>query len=214
MIKDYEHLRRVVEETSFWLEFCNLVSEKLGITILSVIYIGTRHLAEIGEKQFQSEDFALRMPKGEAWAQVAKSLGTHPIPISLHDLPKAIQDGQIDGIDSPLPAIKAYNLEKIKRLVLTSHLVDCILMVKSNKTILQPEEEAALFIASKKHSVSMTFIGGRRKQVFFLNMPKLIASWNRTIVNWKGKLIPITESIFSFLRNSKVGLKRSSDFKG
>ncbi len=110
----------------------------------------TRHLAEIGEKQFQSEDFALRMPKGEAWAQVAKSLGTHPIPISLHDLPKAIQDGQIDGIDSPLPAIKAYNLEKIKRLVLTSHLVDCILMVKSNKTILQPEEEAALFIASKE----------------------------------------------------------------
>jgi len=149
LIKDYEHLRRVVEISTFWPEFCSLVSEKLGITILSVIYIGTRHLAEIGEKQFQNEDFALRMPKGEAWAQVAKSLGTNPIPISLHDLPKAIQEGQIDGIDSPLPALKAYNLE-IKRLVLTSHLVDFILMVKSNKTTLQSEEESALCIASEE----------------------------------------------------------------
>ena len=149
LIKDYEHLRRVVEISTFWPKFCGLVSEKLGITILSVIYIGTRHLAEIGEKQFEGKYFALRMPKGEAWAHVAKSLGTNPIPISLHDLPKAIQEGQIDGIDSPLPALKAYNLE-IKRLVLTAHLVDCILIVKSNKTILQPKEESALSIASEE----------------------------------------------------------------
>jgi tripartite ATP-independent transporter DctP family solute receptor len=105
------------------------VEDKLGVKLLSVMYLGRRQLNLRGEKEVRKpEDLAgvkLRMPNTEAWLFLGSALGANPLPLAFTEVYTALQTGAIDGQDNPLPTNKDSKFfEVTKQIVLTSHLVD------------------------------------------------------------------------------------------
>jgi TRAP-type C4-dicarboxylate transport system substrate-binding protein len=105
------------------------VEETLGIKLLSVMYLGRRHLNLRTEgKVMTPADLAgvnLRMPGTDAWQFLGKALGANPLPMAFTEVYTALQTGAIDGQDNPLPTDKDSKFYEVtKQIVLTSHLVD------------------------------------------------------------------------------------------
>lgn len=115
------------------------VSAKMGVTILSVGYLGTRQLNLREDKKINvPADLAgtkLRMPGSKAWQFLGSALGANPTPMAFNEVYLALKTGAVDGQDNPLPTDqKAKFYEVTKQIVLTSHLVDGIFLSIANKT--------------------------------------------------------------------------------
>ena len=106
--------------------------EELGVKLLSVMYLGRRH---VNLRQTREEldvqtpaDLAgvnLRMPGTDAWQFLGNALGASATPLSFSEVYTALSTGAVDGQDNPLPTVvdkKFY--EVTKQIALTSHLVD------------------------------------------------------------------------------------------
>ena len=105
------------------------VEENLGVKLLSVMYLGRRHLnLRTEDKVMTPADLAgvnLRMPGTDAWQFLGKALGANPLPMAFTEVYTALQTGAIDGQDNPLPTDKDSKFYEVtKQIVLTSHLVD------------------------------------------------------------------------------------------
>lgn len=112
--------------------FKQKVEDELGVKLLSVMYLGRRH---VNLRQTKDElavmtpaDLAgvnLRMPGTDAWQFLGKALGANPTPMSFTEVYTALQTGSVDGQDNPLPTVvDAKFYEVTNQIVLTSHLVD------------------------------------------------------------------------------------------
>ncbi|MEM1400241.1 MAG: TRAP transporter substrate-binding protein DctP [Pseudomonadota bacterium] len=112
--------------------FKQKVEDELGIKLLSVMYLGRRH---VNLRQCQDEvnvqtpaDLAginLRMPGTDAWQFLGKALGANPTPMAFTEVYTALQTGSVDGQDNPLPTVvDAKFFEVTCQIALTSHLVD------------------------------------------------------------------------------------------
>lgn len=112
--------------------FKRKVEDELGVKLLSVMYLGRRH---VNLRQGKDEltvttpaDLAgvnLRMPGTDAWQFLGKALGASPTPMAFTEVYTALQTGAVDGQDNPLPTVvDAKFYEVTKQIVLTSHLVD------------------------------------------------------------------------------------------
>lgn len=106
-----------------------MVEDKLGVKLLSVMYLGRRHVNIRGDKKIMTPaDLAgiqLRMPGTDAWQFLGKALGADPTPMAFTEVYTALQTGAVDGQDNPLPTVKdAKFYEVTDQIVLTSHLVD------------------------------------------------------------------------------------------
>ena len=108
------------------------VEEELGVKLLSVMYLGRRH---VNLRQSRDElevttpaDLAgvnLRMPGTDAWQFLGRALGANPTPMAFTEIYTALQTGSVDGQDNPLPTVvDARFYEVTKQIALTSHLVD------------------------------------------------------------------------------------------
>ena len=106
--------------------------EELGVKLLSVMYLGRRH---VNLRQTREEldvqtpaDLAgvnLRMPGTDAWRFLGNALGASATPLAFSEVYTALSTGAVDGQDNPLPTVvdkKFY--EVTKQIALTSHLVD------------------------------------------------------------------------------------------
>ncbi len=106
--------------------------EELGVKLLSVMYLGRRH---VNLRQSREEldvqtpaDLAgvnLRMPGTDAWQFLGNALGASATPLAFSEVYTALSTGAVDGQDNPLPTVvdkKFY--EVTKQIALTSHLVD------------------------------------------------------------------------------------------
>jgi tripartite ATP-independent transporter DctP family solute receptor len=105
------------------------VEDKLGVKLLSVMYLGRRQINLRGDKEIRTpEDLAgvkLRMPGTEAWLFLGTALGANPLPLAFTEVYTALQTGAIDGQDNPLPTNRDSKFYEVtKQIVLTSHLVD------------------------------------------------------------------------------------------
>jgi len=105
------------------------VEDELGVKLLSVMYLGRRHVNIRGDKKIMTPaDLAgvqLRMPGTDAWQFLGKALGADPTPMAFTEVYTALQTGAVDGQDNPLPTVKdAKFYEVTDQIVLTSHLVD------------------------------------------------------------------------------------------
>jgi TRAP-type C4-dicarboxylate transport system substrate-binding protein len=122
--------------------FKKKVEDELGVKLLSVMYLGRRH---VNLKKTKDEltvmtpaDLAgvnLRMPGTDAWMFLGKALGASPTPVAFAELYTALQTGAVDGQDNPMPTVvdkKFY--EVTKQIVLKSHLVDLNYIAFSKKT--------------------------------------------------------------------------------
>ncbi len=122
--------------------FKKKVEDELGVKLLSVMYLGKRHVNlrfSRDEKNIQTPaDLAgvnLRMPGTDAWQFLGKALGASPTPRAFTEVYTALSTGAVDGQDNPLPTVvdkKFY--EVTKQIALTSHLVDLNYIAFSKET--------------------------------------------------------------------------------
>jgi TRAP-type C4-dicarboxylate transport system substrate-binding protein len=164
--RDAEHQKRVFAADLF-KPFKQMTEDKLGVKLLSVMYLGRRQLNLRTDKRINTpEDLAgvkLRMPGADAWMFLGRALGANPTPVAFTEIYTALQTGAVDGQDNPLPTVRdAKFFEVTKQVVLTSHLVDLNYLTISKKVFdrLTPQQQAALQKAADDASES-----GRQKQL-------------------------------------------------
>ena len=127
LFRDANHLNR------FWssalgAEFKKQAEEQVKIKILGPTFFGTRQLGLKASKKINTPaDLAgikLRMPAGDAWQLLGRSLGANPTPMAYAEVYTGLQTGSIDGQDNPLPNVQNMKFyEVMSQIVLTSHLV-------------------------------------------------------------------------------------------
>ena len=102
--------------------------DQLKIKILGPTFFGTRQVGLKPKKKVSTPaDLAgikLRMPPGDAWQLLGRSLGANPTPMAYAETYTGLQTGAIDGQDNPLPNVQNMKFyEVMSQIVLTSHLV-------------------------------------------------------------------------------------------
>src|ERR1041384_2321506 len=55
----------------------------------------------------------LRMPPGDAWQLLGRSLGANPTPMAYAETYTGLQTGAIDGQDNPLPNVQAMKFYEV-----------------------------------------------------------------------------------------------------
>jgi TRAP-type C4-dicarboxylate transport system substrate-binding protein len=109
-------------------EMKQAAEEQLKVKILAPTFFGTRQVGLKGKKKISTPaDLAgvkLRMPPGDAWQLLGRSLGANPTPMAYAETYTGLQTGAIDGQDNPLPNVQNMKFyEVMQQIVLTSHLV-------------------------------------------------------------------------------------------
>jgi len=138
LFRDANHLG------SFWAselgaQFKKQAEDQVKIKILGPTFFGTRQVGLKPKKKISTPaDMAgvkLRMPPGDAWQLLGRSLGANPTPMAFAETYTGLQTGAIDGQDNPLPNVQNMKFyEVMSQIVLTSHLVGFDLLSVNMKT--------------------------------------------------------------------------------
>jgi TRAP-type C4-dicarboxylate transport system substrate-binding protein len=138
LFRDGEHLAK------FWsgslgARFKQQAADEVKIKILGPTFFGTRQVGLKPNKRINTPaDLAgvkLRMPPGDAWQLLGRSLGANPTPMAYAEVYTGLQTGAIDGQDNPLPNVQNMKFyEVMSQIVLTSHLVGYDLLAVNLKT--------------------------------------------------------------------------------
>ncbi len=162
LMRDPEHQRKVFEG-DIGKEMYQLVEDKLGVKLLSVMYFGTRQLNLRGDMVIKTpEDMAginLRMPGTDAWQFLGRALGANPTPMAFTEVYTGLQTGAIDGQDNPLPTDKDKKFYEVTdQIVLTGHLVDMNFLAFSKKVWdgLSADQQATVMKAAQDASAAIT----------------------------------------------------------
>ena len=129
--QDAAHQVRVFND-SLMEPFKKTAEEELGVKLLSVMYLGKRHVNlrfTRDEVDVQTPaDLAgvnLRMPGTDAWQFLGAALGASPTPLAFSEVYTSLSTGAVDGQDNPLPTVVDQKFYEVtKQIALTSHLVD------------------------------------------------------------------------------------------
>ena len=103
------------------------------------MFFGTRQVGlKVKKKITTPADMAgikLRMPPGDAWQLLGRSIGANPTPMAYAETYTGLQTGAIDGQDNPLPNVQNMKFyEVMSQIVLTSHLVGYDVLSMSQKS--------------------------------------------------------------------------------
>jgi len=138
LFRDANHL------SAFWssdlgAQFKKQAEEQVKIKILGPTFFGTRQVGLKPNKKINTPaDLAgvkLRMPPGDAWQLLGRSLGANPTPMAYAEVYTGLQTGAIDGQDNPLPNVQNMKFyEVMSQIVMTSHLVGYDLLAVNLKT--------------------------------------------------------------------------------
>ncbi|MDD2925143.1 sialic acid TRAP transporter substrate-binding protein SiaP [Rhodoferax sp.] len=120
-------------------ELFKTVSEKMDVTPLATVYLGTRQVnlreAKAVKTPADLKGVKLRMPGSKEWLFLGNALGATATPLAFGEVYLGLKTGTIDGQDNPLPSVRAAKFYEVtKQIVLTSHLVDGIFIAISNKS--------------------------------------------------------------------------------
>ena len=137
IVRDPAHQQKVFNGP-IGTELFKAVSEKMEVTPLSTVYLGTRqiNLREVRNVKTPADlkGVKLRMPGSKEWLFLGEALGATPTPLAFGEVYLGLKTGTIDGQDNPLPSVRAAKFYEVtKQIVLTSHLVDGIFIAISNK---------------------------------------------------------------------------------
>ncbi|HVW54324.1 MAG TPA: TRAP transporter substrate-binding protein DctP [Rhizobiaceae bacterium] len=137
VFRDTDHLKKFFA-SEMGEDLKKQTEEKLGVRVLGPTYFGVRQVGLKPDKKITTPaDMAgikLRMPGGEAWQFLGKSLGANPVAMDYAEVYTGLQTGAIDGQDNPLPNV--YNMkfyEVMSQIVLTSHLIGFDVLSVSSK---------------------------------------------------------------------------------
>jgi TRAP-type transport system periplasmic protein len=140
-----------------------MMEDQMGIKVLSVPYIGTRHLNLKPTKKIMTPaDMAgikLRMPPGEAWQFVGTALGANPTPVAYTEVYTSLQTGAIDAQENPVGAHRSMKFYEVtKQTILTGHLIANNLFAISLKkwNSLTPAQQISLQAAANRTANAIT----------------------------------------------------------
>ena len=138
LFRDPEHLTRFFA-SDLGTQMKKMVEDQLKVKILGPTFFGTRHVGLKTKKKVNvPADLAgvkLRMPPGDTWQMLGRSIGANPTPMAYAETYTGLQTGAIDGQDNPLPNIQNMKFyEVMSQIVLTSHLVAFDLLTVNMKT--------------------------------------------------------------------------------
>ena len=137
IVRDPDHQQKIFSGP-IGAEMFKAVSEKMDVTPLSTVYLGTRqvNLREVRNVRTPADlkGVKLRMPGSKEWLFLGEALGATPTPLAFGEVYLGLKTGTIDGQDNPLPSVRAAKFYEVtKQIVMTSHLVDGIFIAISNK---------------------------------------------------------------------------------
>lgn len=137
IVRDPDHQQKVFNGP-IGTEMFKTVSEKMDVTPLSTVYLGTRQVnlreARNVKTPADLKGVKLRMPGSKEWLFLGEALGATATPLAFGEVYLGLKTGTIDGQDNPLPSVRAAKFYEVtKQIVLTSHLVDGIFIAISNK---------------------------------------------------------------------------------
>jgi TRAP-type C4-dicarboxylate transport system substrate-binding protein len=165
--------------------------DQLKIKILGPTFYGTRQVGLKSKKKISTPaDLAgvkLRMPPGDAWQLLGRSLGANPTPMAYAETYTGLQTGAIDGQDNPLPNVQNMKFyEVMSQIVLTSHLVafDVLCMSLKAWNAMPPAKQRSFQVAVdkaldwsvKEHlKREAELVDGFKKQGLEINTPDIAA---------------------------------------
>jgi TRAP-type transport system periplasmic protein len=137
IVRDPDHQQKVFNGP-IGAEMFKVVSEKMDVTPLSTVYLGTRQVNLREPRNVKTpadlKGVKLRMPGSKEWLFLGEALGATPTPLAFGEVYLGLKTGTIDGQDNPLPSVRAAKFYEVtKQIVMTSHLVDGIFIAISNK---------------------------------------------------------------------------------
>jgi tripartite ATP-independent transporter DctP family solute receptor len=137
VIRDPQHQQKVFNGP-IGQEMFKLANEKMQVTLLTPIYLGTRqvNLRDVRNVKTPAElkGVKLRMPASKEWLFLGEALGATSTPLAFGEVYMGLKTGTIDGQDNPLPTVRAAKFYEVtKQVVMTSHLVDGIFIAISDK---------------------------------------------------------------------------------
>src|SRR3990172_587920 len=156
LFRDANHLN------AFWsgslgAQFKKQAEDQVKVKILGPTFFGTRQVGLKPNKKINTPaDLAgikLRMPPGDAWQLLGRSLGANPTPMAYAEVYTGLQTGAIDGQDNPLPNVQNMKFyEVMSQIVLTSHLIGFDLLTVNLKTWqnMSPARQKAFQAAADK----------------------------------------------------------------
>lgn len=138
VIRDPQHQQKVFNGP-IGTELFKAVSDKMDVTVLATVYLGTRqlNLREVRPVRTPADlkGVKLRMPGTKEWLFLGDALGATATPLAFGEVYLGLKTGTIDGQDNPLPTARAAKFYEVtKQLVLTQHLVDSLFITISNKS--------------------------------------------------------------------------------
>ena len=162
VFRDHIHMKKVFD-SDVGKELFAMMEKQMGLKVLSVPYIGTRHLGLKPKKKIMTPaDLAgikLRMPPGEGWQFVGTAMGANPTPLAFTEVYTALQTGAIDGQDNPMGAVKSMKFYEVSsQIVKTSHLVanNLFAVSLSKWNSLSPAQQKTLQEAADKFAAAVT----------------------------------------------------------
>jgi TRAP-type C4-dicarboxylate transport system substrate-binding protein len=138
LFRDANHLNAFFA-SDLGAQMKKMVEDRLKVRILGPTFFGTRQVGLKPKKKIATPaDMAgikLRMPPGDAWQLLGRSIGANPTPMAYAEVYTGLQTGAIDGQDNPLPNVQNMKFyEVMSQIVLTSHLVGFDLLAVNMKT--------------------------------------------------------------------------------
>jgi TRAP-type C4-dicarboxylate transport system substrate-binding protein len=138
LFRDANHLNTFFA-SDLGAQMKKMVEDEVKVKILGPTFFGTRQVGLKPKKKITTPaDMAgikLRMPGGDAWQFLGRSLGANPTPMAYAEVYTGLQTGAIDGQDNPLPNVQNMKFyEVMSQIVLTGHLVGFDLLTVNLKT--------------------------------------------------------------------------------
>ncbi len=138
LFRDANHLNAFFA-SELGAQMKKMAEDQAKVKILGPTFFGTRQVGLKPKKRISTPaDLAgvkLRMPPGDAWQLLGRSLGANPTPMAYAEVYTGLQTGVVDGQDNPLPNVQNMKFyEVMSQIVLTSHLVGYDLLSINLKT--------------------------------------------------------------------------------
>src|SRR6185295_18665027 len=138
LFRDANHLNSFFA-SDLGAQMKKMAEDQAKVKILGPTFFGTRQVGLKPRKKISTPaDMAgikLRMPPGDAWQLLGRSIGANPTPMAFAETYTGLQTGAVDGQDNPLPNVQAMKFyEVMSQIVLTSHLVGFDLLTVNMKT--------------------------------------------------------------------------------
>ena len=156
LFRDANHLNTFFA-SDLGAQMKKMAEDQVKVKILGPTFFGTRQVGLKPNKKISTPaDLAgikLRMPPGDAWQLLGRSLGANPTPMAYAEVYTGLQTGAIDGQDNPLPNVQNMKFyEVMSQIVLTSHLVGYDLLTLNLKTwsSMSPAQQKAFQAAADK----------------------------------------------------------------